>query len=179
MLSLRRHRQPATGGRSCHQCGRSPSRPDAAICPRCGIAYGAAPRAEAELPTCPICYRTAPDDGLLASLTGNGRSLPIADHIAEHDRYPVGDDAWLESLREGDRIRVGRWYAPFQLVRHYLVTGVLDGGRNRQYEHDTIVNAMTQLARWGEAADEMVGDQPEWRAARDAVSALLERYHRH
>ncbi len=178
MLSLRREAQPPAGGRSCRQCGRAPSRPDATICGRCGIPFGDAPRADAELPTCPVCYQTVPDDGLLPSLAGTGRRLPIAEHVAEHDRHPVGDDGWLDALREGDRIRVGRWFAPFDLVRRYLVTGALDGGRNRQYQHDTIVNAMTQLARWGKAADGIVGDQPEWHEAREAVSGLLERYHR-
>jgi Zn-finger nucleic acid-binding protein len=178
VLSLRRDNLPAPSGRSCRQCGRSPSRPEATICARCGIAFGDAPRADAELPTCPVCYQTVPDDGLLASLAGTGRRLPIAEHIAEHDRHPVGDDHWLESLRQGDRIPVGRWYAPFDLVRRYFVTGAVDGGRNRQYQHDAIVNAMTQLARWGEAADRIVGDQAAWREARAAVSALMERYHR-
>jgi hypothetical protein len=35
---------------------------------------------------------------------------------------------------------------------------------------------MTQLARFGPNAV-ILGDQPEWRAAREAVSELLERYH--
>jgi len=28
--------------------------------------------------------------------------------LEEHDRFPVGDDAWLETLRVHDRIRIGR-----------------------------------------------------------------------
>ena len=98
-------------------------------------------------------------------------------HIAEHDQAPVGDDDYLESLREGARIRIGRWMAPFDLVRRYLVTGAVDGGRKRQFEHDLIVTAMTQLARFGPNAV-ILGDQPEWRAARDAVAELMERFHR-
>ncbi len=97
--------------------------------------------------------------------------------MAEHDRFPVGDDDYLESLREGSRIRIGRWTAPFDIVRRYLVTGALDGGRRRQFEHDLIVTAMTQLARFGPGAV-ILGDQPEWRAAREAVAGLMERYHR-
>lgn len=179
MLNLRRDPDPVLSSRSCRQCGRGPSRPDATICARCGIPFGDAPRADAELPTCPVCYTTVPDDGLLSSLAGHGRRVPIADHIAEHDRFPVGDDRWLETLRQGDRIRIGRWYAPFDLVRRYLVTGVVDGGRRRSFQHDTIVNAMTQLARWGQgAAAAVVGDQAEWREAREAVTVMLERYHR-
>jgi len=178
MLSVRRERGPAPRPASCRQCGRGPSRPGATICARCGIPFGETPRADAELPTCPVCYTTVSDDGLLPSLAGTGRHVPIAEHIAEHERHPVGDDGWLESLRQGDRIQVGRWYAPFDLVRRYLVTGVVDGGRRRTFQHDTIVNAMTQLARWGAGAASVVGDQAEWREAREAVSALLERYHR-
>lgn len=97
--------------------------------------------------------------------------------MAEHERHPAGDDDYLERLREGDRIRIGRWSAPFDLVRRYLVTGALDGGRRRQFEHDLIVTAMTQLARFGRDAV-ILGDQPEWRAARDAVAELMEQYHR-
>jgi hypothetical protein len=121
---------------------------------------------------------TVPDDGLLPSLGGGGRRVAIAEHLVEHDRHPVGDDRWLESLRQGDRIRVGRWYAPFDVVRRYLVTGALDGGRRRSFQHDAIVTAMTQLARWGRTIDGIVGDQPEWREAREAVTVMLERYHR-
>ena len=80
-------------------------------------------------------------------------------HIAEHERHPVGDDDLLESLREGDRIRIERWTAPFDLVRRYLVTGAVEGGRNRAYEHNAIVNAMAQLKRWGVNA-QVFGDQP-------------------
>ena len=179
MLSLRRGSGPEPAPLTCRQCGRGPSRPGSTICGRCGIPFGEAPRADAELPTCPVCYVTVPDDGLLPSLAMTGRRVPIADHVAEHDRYPVGDDAWLESLRQGDRIRVGRWYAPFDLVRRYLVTGALDGGRGRTFQHDAVVNAMTQLARWGQgAAAAIIGDQAEWREAREEVTALLERYHR-
>ena len=98
-------------------------------------------------------------------------------HIHEHDRYPVGDDEYLESLREGDRVRIGRFIAPFDLVRRYLVTGALDGGRGRVAQHNAIVMAMAQVARWG-VNPTVLGDQPEWRDARDAITALMERYHR-
>jgi hypothetical protein len=95
--------------------------------------------------------------------------------MAEHDRHPVGDDEWLETLREGDKLRWGRWSAPFETVRRYLVTGQVNAGRNRQLAHDMIVTAMTQINRFGENAT-IFGDQPEWQAARTAVSELMERY---
>ena len=178
MLTPNRDPAPAVPPRSCRQCGRGPSRPEATICARCGIPFGEPPRRDAELPSCPVCYSTVPEDGLLPSLAGHGRRVPIAEHIGEHDRFPVGDDRWLESLRQGDRIRVGRWYAPFDLVRRYLVTGALDGGRRRSFQHDAVVNAMAQIARWGAGAAAVVGDQAEWREAREAVTVMLERYHR-
>ena len=88
----------------------------------------------------------------------------------------MGDDEWLESLREHDRIRIGRWSAPFDLVRRYLVTGIVDAGRNRLAQHNSIVTAMTQIQRWGRDPD-VFGDQEEWKAARDAVAELMDRYH--
>jgi hypothetical protein len=97
-------------------------------------------------------------------------------HLTEHDRHPVGDDEWLESLRHGDRIRIGRWLAPFDVVRRYLVTGMVEGGRRRAFEHNAIVTAMTQIKRFGPHAT-IFGDQPEWQAARAAVNELMERYH--
>ena len=97
--------------------------------------------------------------------------------MTEHDDFPVGDDDYLESLRAGDLIRIGRWQAPFDLVRRYLVTGVIDGGWGRAYQHSAVVTAMAQIKRWGADA-EVFGDQEEWRAARRTVSELMERYHR-
>ena len=164
---------------SCRQCGRPPSRPGALVCPRCGIPFGGAPRDDLARPSCHICYATVGDDGLLPSLAGTGVGVPIADHLTEHDRYPVGDDDWLESIRQGDRVRVGRWEAPFDIVRRYLVTGVFDAGRRRAIQHDALVTAMGQLSRWGADASSIVADQPEWREAREAIGALMERFHRH
>ena len=74
-------------------------------------------------------------------------------------------------------MRIGRWRAPFDVVRHYLVTGIVDGGRLRAVRHDAIVTAMTQIARWGTDA-QILGDEPEWAEARAAVAAFMERYHR-
>ena len=164
---------------SCRQCGRPPSRPGALVCPRCGIPFGGAPRDDLARPSCHICYATVGDDGLLPSLAGTGVGVPIADHLTEHDRYPVGDDDWLESIRQGDRVRVGRWEAPFDIVRRYLVTGVFDAGRRRAIQHDALVTAMGQLSRWGADASSIVADQSEWREAREAIGALMERFHRH
>ena len=161
----------------CLQCGAVARSATATFCVRCGLPYGSAPRADAELPSCHICYRTVGDDGLLPGLERPGTRLDLHAHLAEHDRHPVGDDDYLESLREGDQIRIGRWKAPYDVVRRYLVTGAVDGGRRRTFENNTIVTAMTQIKKWGQDA-EIFGDQAEWKASREAVSALMERYHR-
>jgi hypothetical protein len=179
MRLIRRGTDAAAGPSvpACLQCGTPTS--DAAFCRRCGLPVGDRPRVDAELPSCHVCYRSVDDDGLVASLSHPGARVDLVRHLAEHDRHPVGDDDYLESLRSGDRIRIGRWSAPFDLVRRYLVTGNVDGGRRRVFEHNTIVSAMTQLKRWGpDAGAQILGDQPEWQAARGAVSQLMERYHR-
>jgi hypothetical protein len=160
----------------CLQCGSAASRTGAQICRRCGLRFGDAPPSFARLASCPVCYRTTDDDGRLPSLAQHGRRVDINAHIDEHERFPVGDDAWLESLRDKDRIRVGRWTAPFDLVRRYLVTGAVDAGRNRLAQHNAIVMAMTQIQRWGRDPH-ILGDQAEWAAARDAVAHLMDRYH--
>ena len=162
---------------ACLQCGSVAARPGIAFCRRCGLPYGDVPRVDAELPTCPICYRDADADGLLDSLRWPRRRVSLAAHHREHEQFPVGDDDFLESLREGDRVRIGRWRAPFDVVRRYLVTGIVDAGRLRAVRHDAIVSAMTQIARWGVNA-QILGDEPEWAEARAAVAALMERYHR-
>ena len=176
MVGARTRREPiAVITTSCLQCGTPAARPDATFCRRCGLPYGDAPRADAELPTCPTCYRTVDDDGRTDSLDLPGLRVDLRHHMAEHDRHPVGDDEWLETLREGDKIRWGRWTAPFDTVRRYLVTGQVEAGRNRQLAHDLIVTAMTQIRRFG-TEGVILGDQPEWQAARVAVSQLMERY---
>jgi hypothetical protein len=147
------------------------------MCRRCGLPFGEAPSAAARLAACPVCYRESDPDGRFASLAHPVRRLDVNAHVAEHDGFPVGDDAWLETLRSHDRIRIGRWTAPYDLVRRYLVTGVVDAGRNRLALHNAIVTAMTQVQRWGPGA-QVTGDQEAWRAAREAVEALMERYHR-
>jgi hypothetical protein len=151
--------------------------PQNTFCRRCGLPFGAAPRADATLPTCPTCYRTVGDDGLLPSNRPQAGRVSLVAHMDEHGQFPVGDDDLLESMRHGDRIRIGRWEAPFDLVRRYLVTGALDGGRRRSFQHSAIVTAMAQLGRWGAEAD-ILGDQDEWREARRAVSELMDRYQR-
>jgi hypothetical protein len=161
----------------CLECGMLARRPGGTVCGRCGLPFGERPRAEAVLPACPVCYREVDDDGLLPSPQAPARRVALPHHVDDHDRAPVGDDDWLESLREGDRVCIGRWKAPFDLVRRYLVTGVVDAGRSRAARHDAIVTAMTQLARWGPGAS-VFGDQPEWAEARSAVAGLIERYHR-
>lgn len=161
----------------CLQCGTAARRPGVAVCGRCGLAFGTPPRQDAVLPACTVCYREVDPDGLIASPRTPGLRVPLVTHVHEHDRAPVGDDEWLESLREGDQVRIGRWRAPFGLVRRYLVTGVVDAGRTRAARHDAVVTAMTQLARWGPGAA-ILGDEPEWAEARLAVAELMERYHR-
>jgi hypothetical protein len=166
----------ATSGSSCLQCG-TPAPAGVAFCRRCGLPYGAPPRVEAELPSCPVCYETVGDDGLLPSFRPARGRIDLVEHMGEHDDHPVGDDEYLETLRRGDRIAIDRWEAPFDLVRRYLVTGMIDGGRRRDYQHSAIVTAMSQLKRWGPDM-ELFGDQAEWKVARDAVTTLMERYHR-
>jgi hypothetical protein len=166
---------PVTG-LVCLQCGMVAGE-GVTFCRRCGVPIGAQPRADATLPTCPICYVTVDDDGRIASLRGRGGRDDLVTHMSDHDAYPVGDDDYLESLRAGDLIRIDRWNAPFDLVRRYLVTGMIDGGWKRSYQHSAVVTAMSQIKRWGPDA-EIFGDQDDWRAARAAVTALLERYHR-
>jgi hypothetical protein len=165
------------GTRTCLQCGTATDSPGATFCRRCGLPYGAPPRRDAELPTCHICYRTAGDDGRLPSLESPAFRVDLQRHLDEHDRHPVGDDDWLETLREGDQIRIGRWTVRFDTARRYLVTGALDAGRRRAVEHSALVTAMAQVGRWGTSGP-IVGDQQDWAAARDAVSRVMERYHR-
>jgi len=160
----------------CLQCGMVVAGTNVTFCRRCGLPIGAAPRAEAELPTCLICYASVDDDGRIPSLRQPALRVDLVAHTFEHEQFPVGDDEFLESMRQGDMIRIGRWQAPFDLVRRYLVTGALDGGRRRSYEHSVIVTAMSQLKRWGPET-EIFGDQAEWQAARQAVTDLLERFH--
>ena len=162
---------------TCLQCATPSTTSMGAFCRRCGLPYGQPPRVDAELPSCPVCYRTVDDDGRLPSLDRPPLRVDLVAHQAEHDRHPVGDDDWLDSLRQGDRIRVGRWSAPFETVRRYLVTGQVEAGRNRALAHDAIVTAMTQIRRWGATGD-VFGDQPDWTVARAAVVELMERYAR-
>ena len=90
---------------ACLQCGTPAGSSLASFCRRCGLPYGERPRADVELPSCPICYQTVDDDGRLPSLERIGLRVDLVRHQGEHDTHPVGDDDWLESLREGDRIR--------------------------------------------------------------------------
>ena len=168
---------PVASGPVCLQCGTAAPSTTMTFCRRCGLPYGAPPRVEAELPSCPTCYATVGDDGRLPSFQPARGRIDLVGHMAEHDDHPVGDDDYLETLRRGDRIVIDRWEAPFDLVRRYLVTGAIDGGRRRDFQHSAIVTAMSQLKRWGPGAD-LFGDQAEWKLARDAVTTLMERYHR-
>ena len=90
----------------CLQCGMIAAGTDATFCRRCGLPIGAAPRAEAELPTCPTCYATVDDDGRIPSLRQPTVRVDLVAHSFEHEQFPVGDDDYLESLRAGDMIRI-------------------------------------------------------------------------
>jgi hypothetical protein len=161
---------------ACLQCGTPAGRTPH---PRSVAGAGcrtAIPRERRRAAGLPHLLPAVDDDGRLASLDVAGLRVDLHRHLAEHDRHPVGDDEWLESLRLGDRIRIGALVAPFDVVRRYLVTGMVEGGRRRVFEHNTIVTAMTQIKRFGPNAT-IFGDQPEWQAARAAVSELMERYH--
>ena len=100
---------------TCLQCGTVSSRAAARMCRRCGIPFGQAPPASARLAACPVCYRETEADGRLPSLAHPSRRLDINEHIDEHERFPVGDDAWLETLRYNERIRIDRWSAPVSI----------------------------------------------------------------
>ena len=173
----RERRDEVASGPVCLQCGMVAAGGQVTFCRRCGLPIGQAPRTTAVLPTCPICYASVGDDGRLPSHRRERGRVDLVAHMTEHDDFPVGDDDYLESLRSGDLIRIGRWQAPFELVRRYLVTGAIDGGWGRAYQHSAVVTAMAQIKRWGADA-EVFGDQEEWRAARRTVSDLMERYHR-
>ena len=162
---------------ACLQCGTPSMSASASFCRRCGLPYGQPPRATAELPSCPVCYQTVDDDGLIQSPGRTGGRVDLQEHLHRHDQFPVGDDDWLETIRKGDRIQIEGWSARFDLVRRYLVTGAVSGGRNRAFEHNALVTAMTQLGRWGPNGV-ILGDQVEWANARGAITRLMERYHR-
>ncbi len=158
----------------CLQCGIA-ARTSASFCRRCGLVYGAPPRAYME-PTCPVCYQLAGSDGRFESLSpGQGR-VDLVRHRDEHEQHPVGDDEYLESLRQGDDVCIGRWRAPHDVVRRYLVLGVVDAGRGRSVRHDALLTAMAQLARW-DAETSIIGDQQAWAEARAALVRVMERYH--
>ncbi len=186
----------AAGGRVCQRCGfASPTA--APFCRRCGLPFGAAPIVEAAdwPPECPVCYAQPGRDGSFPA--AGGARTTYEQHAYHHERHPVGDDDYLESLRDGDEIRIGRWRAPFELTRRYLVTGRWEGGRARGYAHNAVVLAMVATSR---AADEDSpapaaggpaptlgsGNAPRDGAdsyptdlaeARAAVTELMERYH--
>ena len=93
------------------QCGTRARNKASTFCGRCGLPYGAPPRSEGELAACHICYKTTGEDGKFDSLDVRGLRVDLQRHMVEHERHAVGDDEYLESLREGDRIRIGRWTA--------------------------------------------------------------------
>lgn len=162
---------------ACLRCGYLPRNPEQRFCRRCGLSFHSVPDPLfQEMPECQICYCRAEEDGRFPSAAQPWLRLGFLEHRLEHENFPVGDEEWLESLREMDRLRLGPWTAPFDLVRRYLVTGMVEAGRQRSYEHNAVVTAMLQLR--GGVTHYALGDQPAWREARQAVSALRERYAR-
>ena len=132
--------------RTCLRCGYV-STTSGAFCRRCGLPYGAVPAvATQDAPAeCPVCYARADRSGAYPA-RGGGRTT-YERHAYDHEIRPVGDDDWLETLRDGDEIVIGRWRAPFALTRRYLVTGQWDGGRERTYAHNAVVLAMVGAPR--------------------------------
>ena len=164
-----------TSDRICLQCGTTSNTDRAKVCRRCGLAFGAEPRRDAELPRCPTCYVTVDDDGLTRSYRNRLLRISLVAHMEEHEEFPPGDDDWLGTLRRGDQIAIGRFTAPFDLVRRYLVTGQIEAGRGRTIQHNAVLTAMAQIARWGRNPD-VFGDQPVWQEARDEIATVMDRY---
>src|SRR5690349_476616 len=93
---------PATASDAvCLQCGMVAG-PGVTFCRRCGLPIGDPPRWDASLPACPICYQSVGDDGRIESFEPMRGRVDLVAHLTEHDRHPVGDDDYLESLRAGD-----------------------------------------------------------------------------
>jgi hypothetical protein len=161
--------------RICLQCGTTSNGDRAVVCRRCGLRFGAEPRRDVELPSCPTCYVTVDDDGRTPSYRNRLQRISLVAHMEEHDAYPVGDDDWLATFRRGDQMVVGRFTAPFDLVRRYLVTGQIEAGRGRTIQHNALLTAMSQIKRWGREAD-VFGDQPAWHEARAALAAMMDRF---
>jgi hypothetical protein len=135
----------APAGNVCLRCGYASTGP-AAFCRRCGLPFGAAPQVEAgDGPgECPVCYARADRSGLFPAPGGR---TSYERHAYDHEVRPVGDDDWLETLRGGDEITIGRWRAPYDLTRRYLVTGQWDGGAARTYVHNAVILAMVGASR--------------------------------
>ena len=163
-----------TTDRICLQCGTTSNGDRAVVCRRCGLRFGAEPRRDAVLPSCPVCYLTVDDDGLTVSYRTRQR-ISLVEHIDEHELFPPGDDDWLATLRRGDQMAIGRFTAPFDLARRYLVTGQIEAGRGRTIQHNAVLTAMAQIRRWGRTPD-VFGDQPAWEEARLAIASVMDRY---
>jgi len=164
-----------TTDRVCLQCGTTSNVDRAIVCRRCGLRFGDEPRRDAVLPVCPICYLTVDDDGLTPSYRNRYQRVSLVVHMEQHEAFPPGDDDWLNTLRRGDQIVIGRFSAPFDLVRRYLVTGQIEAGRGRTIQHNAVLTAMSQIKRWGREPD-VFGDQPEWQEARAQLAAVMDRY---
>jgi hypothetical protein len=164
--------------RACLRCGFASSG-SAPFCRRCGLPFGVAPVvAEGDWPAeCPVCYAAIDRHDLFPD--GRGGRTTYERHAYDHELRPVGDEAWLETLRDGDEIRIGAWRAPYDLTRRYLATGQWEGGRAREYAHNAVVLAMvgaSRAAAAGAAGSSTAPPSGDLAAARRAVDDLRERY---
>ena len=150
---------------SCLQCGTPAVRVDATFCRRCGLPYGDAPRADAELPQCPICYLVVDDDGRTGSLDAarparrpappHGRARPPPGRRRRVARDPArGRQAALGPLERAVRDR-----PPLPRDRAARRRAQPAAGPRPHRHGDDPAPPL------GPGAD-ILGDQPEWQAAR-------------
>ena len=160
---------------ACRQCG-TPAGLVRDVLSALRAAVRRAAPSRRRVPSCHVCYQTVEDDGRLPSLDAPGLRVDLHRHLAEHDRHPVGDDEWLESLRLGDRVRIEALVGAVRrcpsLPRDRRGRGWTTPGVRAQHDRDGDDPAQAV----GHGAT-ILGDQPEWQAARAAVSELMERYH--
>ena len=173
---------------ACLQCGTPPHNGRGTFCRRCGLPYGEPPRADAELPSCPICYPPSTDDGRLPSLDHPGLRVDLVRHQAEHDRHPVGDDEWLEIAARGrpdpDRALDGAVRDRPPLSRHGPDRGGPQPGPGPRRDRDRDDPAPTLGSRWRRSSGTArVGRGPRSRgrcswSATPAVADLVRRVRR-
>ena len=132
--------RPDAGPQTCLQCGVVALDAATTFCRRCGLPYGDAPRANGNLPVCPICYRTVDADGRLLH---TGQLEQAFGDPLRHRFEEVAGVSFHDLLH--------------QLVRLGVVDGGLEavaGGRLLEVAHQLDVHgeAGAQLALGGEHA---------------------------